>query len=68
MDWLQAAIQGGAVGIAIVLAVLGYKERQEQRKEMKDIIDRNTAAHVKSAEAVTALTASLPHVCKYNKS
>jgi len=66
-NWLQVAIQGGAVGIAIVLAVLNYLERKEQRKELGGIIERNTDAHLESAKAVTALTASLPNVCKYRE-
>lgn len=67
MDWLQVAIQGGAVGIALVLAVLSYKERAEQRKEMSELIERNTSAHVEHAKAISALTASLPHVCQFKK-
>jgi hypothetical protein len=34
---------------------------------MGETIDRNTAAMTKSAEATAALSASLPHVCRFSK-
>lgn len=59
--------QYGGVGIAIVALGVILQIVREYRKEMMGVIDRNTDAHVKNAEATAALVASLPHVCKYQK-
>ena len=67
MDWLGIAIQGGAVGIAIVALLIILRVVREHRGEMKDVIDRNTGAMIENAKATAALTASLPNVCRYDR-
>jgi hypothetical protein len=72
---------GVAIGALIIVAVLGYlflkavtqqasehrDAMREQHAAMKDVIDRNTSALTKNAEATSALSASLPHVCRFSK-
>lgn len=62
---MSEVAQYGGVGIALVALGIILQIVREQRKEMKDLIERNTDAHIKNAEATTALIASLPHVCKF---
>lgn len=70
----------GAIAIvALVLVVYdNRKERRDMAKEMRamaddnartlvDVLDRNTVALTRSAEATAALKESLPHVCHFQR-
>lgn len=53
---LNLLIQGGAVGISILLIFVVYKLVSNHDKHLLDALERNTAAWNKNAEALTALS------------
>lgn len=40
---------------------------EQQTATVTQVVERNTQAMTKMAETTAALSASLPHVCKYNR-
>ena len=53
---LQLLIQGGAVGISLVLIFVLYKIVTNHGTHFQDSLDRNSEAWVKNAEAMGKLT------------
>ncbi len=64
---LATVIQGGAVGIAIFALIIILKIVREHRKDMRDVLKDNTDAHLKVAEALGGIAASIGSACKFER-
>jgi hypothetical protein len=59
IDLIKVIIQGGAVGIAVLLIWVVYKILTNHQKHLVDVIDKNTTAWNHNTEALTKLSTTL---------
>ena len=55
MEWIQAIIQGGAVGLSVLLIWVVYKLATNHDAHMLDALDRNTSAWSENTKALQKL-------------
>jgi hypothetical protein len=72
VDNLNALIQGGAVGIAILIAILSFQDRksflrfiEEQEKRFKNTIDNHLKEHSQSNKELAAAVKELLDFLKW---